>query len=361
VGRYNARCCNHWVSKEALKEYVAHQVQETLNPALLPCPQCLAEPCEKCATHGKRCTTGLTLCCVPEVQVRSLLRPELTLRCGPQFTALQLVKCYCFVQTYFVRDELFIHLVRDGFLTRHTQDQRGRGSEYPVCCGAVEIFIYSECEASCSLDARDWNEVLCFDIFRTCLLVVSDWCRVARRGFEIYRQAHAGQTVKCPEPSCEYWCEVGMEFLSNEAQGDYDTFFENPEDRAASRSSHPVPQTHTNGRDMRWYQDDCGSDESSDNEYIHADPLSSGASTSQARPPLRQHYHRPAPHLAPGDIAAQGVHCFHTTIKDCILFCWQLQLLLNACAITTTLCMFVCRAASHGNGRTENVVWCLLH
>lgn len=81
VGMYNKRCCNHWVSEEALKEYISHQVSETLNPATVPCPQCLAERCVKCASHGQQTAAGVHVCCVPERQVRSFLSQELTLRC----------------------------------------------------------------------------------------------------------------------------------------------------------------------------------------------------------------------------------------------------------------------------------------
>ena len=81
VGMYSKRCCNHWVSEEALKEYISHQVSETLNPATVPCPQCLAERCEKCASHGQQTANEVKVCCVPERQVRSFLSQELTLRC----------------------------------------------------------------------------------------------------------------------------------------------------------------------------------------------------------------------------------------------------------------------------------------
>ena len=81
VGLYSKRCCNHWVSWDALKEYISHQVSECLDPAAVPCPQCLAEPCEKCAAHGQRqSATGHKLCCIPVRQVRSFLSEELALR-----------------------------------------------------------------------------------------------------------------------------------------------------------------------------------------------------------------------------------------------------------------------------------------
>lgn len=189
TGLYNAHCCNHWVSSEALEQYIDREVSQSLNVSTVPCPQCLAEPCAKCATHGVKSARGVTLCCIPEQQVRSLLSEELMVR-------------------------------------------------------------------------------------------------VAKRAFSVYREAHMGQTVKCPKPTCDYWCEIEDDRrLQDTASLLLDSDGQLSDDSASSASSmqprhRPYHQGCSNQRAMQLH--DSASEDSSDDE-VHgywADPFGFAASTS---------------------------------------------------------------------------------
>eukprot|EP00892_Ulva_mutabilis_P001064 jgi/Ulvmu1/10959/UM007_0138.1 len=70
VGQWSRWMCNHWVSKEALVQYIVTEAEE--QRFRMRCPLCASERCGRCAQHGQR--DGC--CYIPQRQIRGLLSEE---------------------------------------------------------------------------------------------------------------------------------------------------------------------------------------------------------------------------------------------------------------------------------------------
>jgi hypothetical protein len=86
------RWCNHWISREALRQYILGEVDE--QRFQFACPECKADACARCALHpagiGGDAAAAAPHCYVPPRQIRAVLSAEEHNRCATVRLGVQL-------------------------------------------------------------------------------------------------------------------------------------------------------------------------------------------------------------------------------------------------------------------------------
>lgn len=82
IGQWSKRCCNHWISTDAVVQYVCQEAEE--QRFRMRCPVCAAARCERCALHGGGAQRDGGCCYIPPRQIRELLSEDQMARCGLQ-------------------------------------------------------------------------------------------------------------------------------------------------------------------------------------------------------------------------------------------------------------------------------------
>lgn len=81
IGQWSKRCCNHWISTDAVVQYICQEAEE--QRFRMRCPVCSAARCERCALHGGAAQRDGGCCYIPPRQIRELLSEDQMARCGP--------------------------------------------------------------------------------------------------------------------------------------------------------------------------------------------------------------------------------------------------------------------------------------
>ena len=73
IGQWNRRFCNHWVSRDALVQYIVTEAED--GRFSFQCPVCRPERCARCVYHASS-QREEGCCYISQKQIRSLLSPE---------------------------------------------------------------------------------------------------------------------------------------------------------------------------------------------------------------------------------------------------------------------------------------------
>lgn len=78
MGQWSKATCNHWISKEALVQYICTQAED--QPFRMRCPVCAVARCDRCTLHSTN-PRDEGCCCIPPRQIRAVLSEDQMARC----------------------------------------------------------------------------------------------------------------------------------------------------------------------------------------------------------------------------------------------------------------------------------------